>query len=69
MTENIKIQRAPKRITIEEADNGYIFSISDSKGEKRMVCKTMDDVIEKVKGAIGKTKKEVDKSEGSYRER
>ena len=47
----------PKRMTVEEADNGYVVSMSDGKGnEKRLVCKTMKEAHVAMEEMMGKGK-------------
>lgn len=66
--EATKMPPMPKRVNIEEADNGYIVSANDNGKEKRMVCKTADEAMAAVKDMIG-VKAEEKESEGSYKER
>lgn len=46
-----------KRVTIEEADNGYTVSSYDNKGEKKMVCKNMSEVADAVGEMMGEKMK------------
>lgn len=43
-----------KRVSVEEADNGYTVSCYDQNGEKKMVCKTIDEVHDAVSNMMGK---------------
>ena len=55
-----------KRITVEEADNGFLVSMYDDKGEKKLIAKTMDEVhaaVSKLMG--GKSEKEKTKELGN----
>ena len=43
--------KMPKRVTVEEADNGYIVSTYSEKGrDEKIVCKNRNEAME----AIGK---------------
>ena len=47
--------KMPKRVRVEEAENGYIVSGMDEKGhEKQMVRKNMDEVMEVMGEMMGK---------------
>jgi hypothetical protein len=41
------------RVTVEEADNGYMVSCYDDKGEKKVVAKSLNEVAKAVKQMFG----------------
>lgn len=45
MDEPIGKIKSPKRVSVEEADNGFMVSMMSSEpgGEKKMVCKNMEE--------------------------
>lgn len=44
--EHLEHQKYPKRISVEEADNGFMLSMMDEKGpEKKMIAKDMDEAV------------------------
>ena len=58
MAESLKPSKQPKRVSVEEADNGYMVSSYESSTdgpgrEKKMVCKTIDEAMMAVKKMMG----------------
>jgi hypothetical protein len=67
--ESPKPPKAPKRVNIEEAENGYVVSMYDGEKEKRVVCKTVDEAVAAMKEMMGMAseKEKGEESEGSYK--
>jgi len=50
--------KMPKRVTVEEASNGFMVSMYDEKhGEMKMVCKDMGEVHKTVEKMMSKSGK------------
>jgi len=47
--------KVPKSVRIEEAENGYTVSTSDSDKNKTFVCKTLDEAMSAVRGMMADT--------------
>lgn len=45
--------KMPKRVTIEEADNGYTVSCYDGKGEKKLVYESIDGAFQGIAKMMG----------------
>jgi hypothetical protein len=48
-----KMPKMPKRVSVEEADNGYMVSCYDPKGEKKLVCTNIEEVFAAVAECMG----------------
>lgn len=57
------MHKMPKRVSVEEADNGFMVSCYTPKGEKKLVCTSMQDVFDAVAQCMGEKVKKPSRKE------